>query len=121
MSFSSLNFVFQLFKIIEALLNEFNQQIEEKKIISYIAILSPIVFYSFLLHVIFVQCRPEIQLFPAAFTILPTILYNNYYTDYGYSDNMFDNDKIIFSMMPYNMCFVSKCMNTAEKIMVILP
>lgn len=120
MFFSPLDFVFQLFKIIEAFLYVLNQQMEEKNIISYIVIPSP-VFCSFLLHVIFVLYRPEHKLFPAVLTILPTILCNIDYTNYSYSDNMFDSDKVNFSMMPYNMCFVNKCMNSAEKYMVILP
>lgn len=76
-------------------------------------------FISFACYV--VPRHPEYKLIPAAFIFLPTILCNNYCTGYVYSDNMYDNDKIVFSMMPNNMCFVSKCINSTERMMVILP
>lgn len=116
-------FIFQLYNIIEASLGGFtNKWKKRKKIISYVVvILSPGIFPLFLLHVTFVPWHPEYTLIPAEFIYLPTILCDNYCNNYVYSDNMYDNDKIIFSMMPYSMCFVSKCINSTERMMVILP
>lgn len=72
--------------------------------------------HSFLLHVTFIPRRPEYKMIPTAFIFLPTILYDNCCADYIYSNN----EKIIFSMMPDSMCFVSKCINSTERMMVIL-
>lgn len=54
---------------------------------------------------------------PTTFIFLPTILCDYYYcADFVYSNN----DKIVFATMPESMCFVSKCINSTEMMMVIL-
>lgn len=78
-------------------------------------ILFPGVPCSFLLYdVTFVPWRPECKLIPAAFIFLPTVLCKNYCADYVYMDN----GKITFFVVPYNMCFVRKCISSTENIMV---
>lgn len=119
MFFVSLFLSFSCIKIIEALLGGLTNKWKKRK--TYILCCDPGIFLSFLLHVTFVPRRPEYTLIPAEFIYLPTILCDNYCNNYVNSDNMYDNDKIIFSMMPYSMCFVSKCINSTERMMVILP
>lgn len=114
-------FAFSYIKLIKHhfLVLNFKQKVKERKII-HDMILKSCIFYSFLCVTFFPWC-PVYNLIPAAFIFLPNVLCNNTCASYVHSDNMYDNGKIIFSMMPNNLCFVSKCINSAEWIMVILP
>lgn len=79
-------------------------------------LLPRVTLHSFLLHVTFIPRHPEYTMIPTAFIFLPTILCDYYYADFVYSNY----NKLVFSMMPDSMCFVSKCINSTERIMVIL-
>jgi len=81
-----------------------------------VILLPGVTLHSFLLHVTFIPWYPEYTMIPTAFIFLPTILCDYYYADFVYSNN----NKLVFSMMPDSMCFVSKCINSIERMMVIL-
>lgn len=80
-----------------------------------VILLPDVTLHLFLLHVTFIPCHPEYTMIPTAFIFLPTIL-----CDYYCADFVYYNNKVVFSMMPDSMCFVSKCINSTERIMVIL-